>query len=698
MAEVFAGTKVRMAVNEDLTSNSPMYIDAGYVPLDNLVAFPEITTQTETYKMESYNEDYERVILGAYGSAPVTIQVAEVADNEAQGILDKYLNSMKMLRFRIMWVEKELPPVEGMPAEEQYSGPTAIFDAYVTSTHLSGGENQTVIRSYTLSPFGKVTRDVTNLGEYVRRGQYGVGGGTTDYPGPTDTNSYEGNRWVNLSAASSQNPFADSTGAMTVQSGEQGWTLVGSSTGNMMLRARNRQLSRVGEWTKIYTSAEPPTAAEIGAIPTVGDAYVQGNLKANSFYVTDTAGTTITTQINKDGITTNVLKITGSVNSPNSNISGTSTLNIVTANKLTAQELISPLARIDTGTVTTLGSTDFTAFNAVVNNKLVAKESEIDDLTINTRFHVGAGASFQIAGNVQSATVTATDKVTTKNLEVQEVEKVGQVNPNRVFIHSVNETPEAYDSVTTGISPKLSLSQSATLVGYAGEFKPDGSTLKAYEFTNNLQQLENARITNLTVVNGIGVNNLSFSGAITAGNSEAKILLETPDQVIVSNDATPGVAAAHWTEIRAGVIYIDGKPIWHDGNIPNVVQMGGVPLNGNSTITGDVTVKGRVSADSMRVGPNILMTTDLINIGIGTIKIGGQEIFHPGNPPTAAQCRAVPLAGNSRMDGELTANKLYEYNTVTSTQERVFSPLNRPTAANAGVMVLLGDVIDFGLE
>lgn len=700
MAEVFAGTKVRMAVNEDLTSNSPMYIDAGYVPLDNLVAFPEITTQTETYKMEAYNEDYERVILGAYGSAPVTIQVAEVADDEAQSILDKYLNSMKMLRFRIMWVEKELPPVEGMPAEEQYSGPTAIFDAYVTSTTLTGGADQTVIRSYTLSPFGKVTRDVTNLGEYVRRGQYGVGGGTVDYPGPTDTNSYEGNRWVNLSASSSQNPFADSTAGMTVQSGEQGWTIVGSATGNMMLRARNRQLSRVGDWTKIYTSAEPPTAAEIGAIPTVGDAYVQGNLKANSFYVTDTAGTTITTQINKDGITTNVLKITGSVNSPNSNISGTSTLNIVTANKLTAQELISPLARIDTGTVTTLSSTDFTSFNAVINNKLDVKEAEIDDLTINTRFHVGADASFQIAGNVQAATVTATDKVTTKNLEVQEVEKVGQVNARRLFLHAETEAAEAYDSTDYNQSrnPRISLTQSGQLIGYAAEFNPDGSTPKAYEFTNTIQRLENARITNLSVVNNIGVNNLSFSGALTAGNSDAKILLETPDQVIVSTDATPGVAAAHWTEIRAGVIYIDGKPIWHDGNIPNVVQMGAVPLVGNSTITGDVIVKGRVSADSVRIGPNIVMTTDLINIGIGTIRIGGQEIFHPGNPPTAAQCKAVPLAGNSRMDGELTANKLFEYNTVTSTQERVFSPLNRPTAANAGVMVLLGDVIDFGLE
>lgn len=697
MAEIFAGTRVRMAVNEDLTSNSPQYIDAGYVPMDNLASFPEVTTQTETYKMESYSEDYERVLLGAYGATPIRISVAEVADDPAQAILDQYQNSMKMLRFRIMWVEKELPPVEGMPAEEQYSGPTAIFDAYVTSSVLTGGENQTVVRTYTLTPFGAVKREVVNLGEYVRRGQYGVGGGTVDYPGPTDTNSYEGNRWVNLSASSSQNPFADSTAGMTVQSGEQGWTIVGSSTGNMMLRARNRQLSRVGEWTKIYTSAEPPTASEIGAIPTVGNAYVQGELRATKFYVMDAPGTTITSSIDSTGISTNNLKITGTINSPNSNISGTSTLNIVTANKLTAQELISPLARIDSGTVTTLDSTTGTIFNLNVTSKADIKDAEIENLKINTSLTMDQGATIT-AGAIIANNATALEKMTTKNLEASNISKFGQATGPRWFVKSDLEDAPLFDPDEINITrnPMFGISSSGQFVGYKETFKPDGSTLVAYKFHKNEQYLSNARVDSISIRDSFDVSSMSFSGRITASNKDASIELTDPGQAIISSNDSPGVAATNWTEIRAGVIYINGKPIWHQDNIPNVVEMGAVPLKGDSTITGNLTISERLSAKEVRIGPDMLITTNLINIGIGTVRIAGQEIFHPGNPPTAAQVKAVGLVGNSRVLGNVTADKLYEYDGTTA--QRVFSPLNKPTAATAGVMVTHGDVIDFGEE
>ena len=689
MAEIFSGKHIRMGVNEDLSFSTPNYVDPGYKNIEHIVAFPEIQTTTEIKTMESYNEDFNRILAGGSGIASVSIALAQVEGNETQKTLDAYHKSGKPLRFRIMWVEQDkrtdkvkptLPNGEAPPGaeEEGLRGPTVVFDAYVSTAKTAGSNSSAVTRNYTLTPYGSVTREVTDVGEYLRRAQFGVGAGTPEFTGPVDLNSMEGNRWVTLNPGNSQNPFPDPTAGMSVQNpNDSGWSLVGSSRGAMVLRARNRVGLTANPWVKIFTSEEPPSAKEIGAIGLDGGK-VDGDLQAKRFFVTDDLGTTQTTIIDKTGIKTNALTLTGKMSSENSEVKNTATINkaVITDGKIT------------TGDIKTLTSDKATI------KSLVAPLADIDTLTVD---------------NVTvSADTTLNKLVVNGDAKFNGAFELKSINTDEGVIGSLTTTEIKSDDV---VSETASIHElkivSASTSGRLGTINL-GSGHIAGVNNFSLQPSGTSTIPHLTVSQGLSVvNNASFnkgftwSGTIGTSTKDSVMLFTEEDQNLALD-----IEGKH-TRITAGAIYINGKEIWHQDNVPNVVDMGAVPLNGNSTITGSVTVTGTLMSDTqIRVGNSNSMNKDGlliggaqgINILNSTLKIRDKEVFHPENPPTAAQVKAVGIVGNSRINGNLTANELYEYNEATSKAVRVYSPLNKPTSVELGFIPSNDTLIDFGEE
>lgn len=359
--DIFSGAYVTVSLNEDTSNAVPAYFDAGYITTEFLGSFPAIGLSQAIQKYDDYRDDSTSKLAGDITIDQTQLVMLEVQDDKFQYELDQALKNKKLLRFRTLYA-MDIDPSSAIAKNGVY----AIYDAYVTKVQRSGSANTIVTRTYTLEPEGQLFTGYVRVGEQLRQGDFGVGAGTEDIPGPTDVDSFQGNRWVTVDGSLSSNPFSSDTSEMVLQhpSGV-GWNLIGTSVGNPMLRISNRVLQGADKvvrspWVKVYTESEKPTAAEVDAVSATKGGEFLAPVKFHCI------------EVNKDGTRTALITNDGDA-----------TFVSVTTPTGTIDSLTTKTAKIDALTGTSIDA-QTAKIVTVSGNSLTYINGSIDALTTKT--------------------------------------------------------------------------------------------------------------------------------------------------------------------------------------------------------------------------------------------------------------------------------------------------------------------------
>ncbi|ELO7652236.1 hypothetical protein R0648_001257 [Escherichia coli] len=259
--DIFTGSHVELSISTNIDAE-PSFFDPSFSTVENLASFPTISFSNEIETLEEYNSDVTAKLRGGRKIENTNLSLYRVINDEHQELLNQAVLSKQLLRFRVFYV---------IDTDQNTSGQTGyycVYDAYVTSAKTKGSDTSAVTVEYRLEPEGSVLLDgVATLGRVIREGDFGIGAGVGVFPGVIDSESLSGNRFVTYKGTASSNPFGADTTMISLQPNEDGgWQLTGSVTGNPRLRVRTIQKDGATGWFKVYTSAEKPTAADVGAV------------------------------------------------------------------------------------------------------------------------------------------------------------------------------------------------------------------------------------------------------------------------------------------------------------------------------------------------------------------------------------------------------------------------------------------------
>ncbi|MBT2059486.1 hypothetical protein ABKV35_13975 [Enterobacter kobei] len=322
--DIFVGNYVKVAVNKTTTTDNPGYFDPGYIESNSVASFPRIGIKKSISAVEDYREDFTAKLSGDIEIEETEISVFKEEDDEFIEALEEALLNKSLIRFRNLYVVDE-----EKYAEKSHAGLYHIFDAYVTKRTTSGSENSVATNTYTLSPDSALTTGYAEFGRPLYTGEFGVGAGTEEIPGVKDFGNLSGNRWVTVESDNTQNPFSQGTSSMAIQHPDgQGWELIGTSIGDAAIRIRNKQINpdgtvKQGNWVKVYTELEKPTAQDINALPITGGT-ITGSLTVNNKLtakeidvITAAIKTLNTTVINSDSVKVKGAEVYSPSNKPN---------------------------------------------------------------------------------------------------------------------------------------------------------------------------------------------------------------------------------------------------------------------------------------------------------------------------------------------------------------------------------------------
>ncbi|WP_205955068.1 hypothetical protein [Pantoea stewartii] len=371
--DVFAGSYVVVSINRDYSNPNPSYYDPGYISTDNLAQFPEIGVKQDVQSVDDYRDDSKSKMAGDVQVEQTSLVILEVGEDPFLQELDEALQNKDKLRFRNLYV-MDIDP----PNESSKTGYYSIFDAYVTKMERSGDSTSAVKRTYTLEPEGQLFTGVIKVGEVLRQGDFGVGAGTEEIPGGTDLRTFLGNRWVTVDGSSSDNPFSSDTAAMVLQHPNNvGWDMIGSSSGDPMLRIRNKFIKgdtpTPSKWVKVYSESEKPTPEEVDAVSATNGGEFKSLVKFNSL------------QVVKDGSQTALVDNSGNATFKTSKTESSTTDNLEVKTKATINEAKISTLNSDTATIATINANtinsvngkfdNFTATTVSVSGKVIAQDS-----------------------------------------------------------------------------------------------------------------------------------------------------------------------------------------------------------------------------------------------------------------------------------------------------------------------------------
>lgn len=263
--DIFTGTNVDIGITDQLDDVVDFH-DPSFVDVSHLLAFPECSATREMSRFETYDSDTECILPGGRTFEDTEITLALIPDDPALQMLDDALETKDPLRFRMFYqlnIEDNSPGVEGY---------YRIFDGHVVGETFTGDIEAPAQKTYQISIEKMYDSGIARKGNPLLTGDYGVGAGTTDYPGVIDWVKLSGNRFVTFPGSSAQNPFGVDTGAIAVQGNDnQGWQMLVNSSGKPLIRIRNMTQNKPQNWIRVFSTEEKPTAADVEAVSLKGD-------------------------------------------------------------------------------------------------------------------------------------------------------------------------------------------------------------------------------------------------------------------------------------------------------------------------------------------------------------------------------------------------------------------------------------------
>lgn len=246
MADIFKGGTVKLFYNLD-TANQNV-ISSGNIEIENVATFPTFSISDSANKIETYDSEYTRTVVGDKAIGDLEIVVNYRPDSETHQFLDSAYDNKTEFQLIVNYIEdQDAGKVEAV-----------IVSGNINSRMISGDKDDVVRMTYTYSPRTIISMGTRLIPPVLRRGDYGVGSdGTPDYPHHSPQEA-EGNAFVMIPAADTDNPAGTDLYGIELVSqptGQSNTNLMLTDSGDLRIYARNNTTP----WSRVYTSGESDT-------------------------------------------------------------------------------------------------------------------------------------------------------------------------------------------------------------------------------------------------------------------------------------------------------------------------------------------------------------------------------------------------------------------------------------------------------
>ncbi|HIE3219041.1 TPA: tail fiber domain-containing protein [Salmonella enterica] len=246
MADIFNGGTVKLFYNLD-TANQNV-ISSGNIEIENVATFPTFSISDSANKIETYDSEYTRTVVGDKAIGDLEIVVNYRPDSETHQFLDSAYDNKTEFQLIVNYIEdQDAGKVEAV-----------IVSGNINSRMISGDKDDVVRMTYTYSPRTIISMGTRLIPPVLRRGDYGVGSdGTPDYPHHSPQEA-EGNAFVMIPAADTDNPAGTDLYGIELVSqptGQSNTNLMLTDSGDLRIYARNNTTP----WSRVYTSGESDT-------------------------------------------------------------------------------------------------------------------------------------------------------------------------------------------------------------------------------------------------------------------------------------------------------------------------------------------------------------------------------------------------------------------------------------------------------
>ncbi|EBM2465594.1 tail fiber domain-containing protein [Salmonella enterica] len=246
MADIFNGGTVKLFYNLD-TANQNV-ISSGNIEIENVASFPTFSISDSANKIETYDSEYTRTVVGDKAIGDLEIVVNYRPDSETHQFLDSAYDNKTEFQLIVNYIEdQDAGKVEAV-----------IVSGNINSRMISGDKDDVVRMTYTYSPRTIISMGTRLIPPVLRRGDYGVGSdGTPDYPQYSPQEA-EGNAFVMIPAADLDNPAGTDLYGIELVSqptGQSNTNLMLTDSGDLRIYARNNTTP----WSRVYTSGESDT-------------------------------------------------------------------------------------------------------------------------------------------------------------------------------------------------------------------------------------------------------------------------------------------------------------------------------------------------------------------------------------------------------------------------------------------------------
>lgn len=246
MADIFNGGTVKLFYNLD-TANQNV-ISSGNIEIENVATLPTFSISDSANKIETYDSEYTRTVVGDKAIGDLEIVVNYRPDSETHQFLDSAYDNKTEFQLIVNYIEdQDAGKVEAV-----------IVSGNINSRMISGDKDDVVRMTYTYSPRTIISMGTRLIPPVLRRGDYGVGSdGTPDYPHHSPQEA-EGNAFVMIPAADTDNPAGTDLYGIELVSqptGQSNTNLMLTDSGDLRIYARNNTTP----WSRVYTSGESDT-------------------------------------------------------------------------------------------------------------------------------------------------------------------------------------------------------------------------------------------------------------------------------------------------------------------------------------------------------------------------------------------------------------------------------------------------------
>lgn len=234
MADIFSGNGFTLSYNTDTGNRLPQGV--GNLKINQLAAFPILNIKSTTQNLETYDSEYQTLLLGEQDVSPLDIVVNYIATDTTHKYLDNAAS--KSTEFQLV-----------MTYQNDGQIVFAILNGVITATAITGDQNAVVTKTFTFQPTALVTRSTYAYAtDPLYQGDFGVGSNGVLVP-QYETSSVTGNGFIKFPANMANNPAgADLMGFGTVDATDN-QALVMTKTGALNVYAKNQTTA----WTRIYT-------------------------------------------------------------------------------------------------------------------------------------------------------------------------------------------------------------------------------------------------------------------------------------------------------------------------------------------------------------------------------------------------------------------------------------------------------------